>query len=78
MINSEFFPVADKPAPVYAKKEYLRLRTAMLAVVDALPKQGLLVSFHGGGQIQEDGTNSGQLSWSTTVVTKNLYSMYSW
>lgn len=78
MVNSDVFPVAEKTAPTYAKKECLRLRTTMLAVVDALPKQGLLVSFHGGAEIHEDGRNNGQLGWSTTVVPKNLYSMYTW
>lgn len=78
MINAEVFPVSDKVAPVYGKKECLRLRSAMLAVVDALPKQGLLVSFFGGGLLQEDGQNSGTISWSTTPVAKSLYSMYTW
>lgn len=78
MINAEVFPLSDKNAPVLAKKEFARLRSTMLAVVDALPKQGLLISFFGGGFIGEDASTAGNLSWSTTSVAKNLFSMYSW
>lgn len=77
-INNPTFGVSDKLAADFAKKEFARIRTSMLAVVDALPKQGLLVSFYGGGEFKEDGVNNGNLAWSTTVVPKNQYSMYAW
>ena len=77
-INGDALEVSDNNAQPQAKKEFSRIRSAMQSVVDALPKEGVLVSFHGGGNIEEDGMYNGTLSWSTTVVPKNLYSMYTW
>lgn len=78
MIKGQFFPISDKNAPPHCKKIYGDLRLLLERITGELPPQGKLISFYGGGTLDSAGNLYGNLSWSTTEVPANQYSLYSW